>query len=222
MAVIIPGAGCSITSTAAVSATAATGCFTFRAAFFPGALFGLVLATARLVAFARATLDSLRAIPRVADFAPNFPLFCTFDRSRLAMIPWSGWCSDAGSKDNRPSAATHQNELSTDGLAHGSGRKRPRKPRIRLRVHMTSLDGSRDRPRFILCDLRAVKAINSRSAKTNSRSAQWQLPLLQRVSMLASPRGDLHSRSSLQSPIKKMVASQGAPGRNRRLSNAVR
>ena len=111
---------------------------------------------------------------------------------------------------NRPSAATHPNELSTDGLAHGSGRKRPRKPRIRLRVHMTSLDGSRDRPRFILCDLRAAKAINSRSAKTNSRSAQWQLPLLQRVSMLASPRGDLHSRSSWPKSDQKMVAARQA------------
>ena len=63
------------------------GCFTFRAAVFTGALFGLALATARFVAFARATLDSLRVFPRVADLAPNFPRCCTFDRLRLAMIP---------------------------------------------------------------------------------------------------------------------------------------
>ena len=58
--------------------------------------------------------------------------------------------------------------------------------------------------------LRAAKAINSRSAKTNSRSAQWQLPLLQRVSMLASPRGDLHSRSSWPKSDQKMVAARQA------------
>src|SRR5262249_25852613 len=34
---------------------------------------------------------------------------------------------------------------------------------------------------FILRDLRATKAINARSEKSNSRSAQWPRPLLGRV-----------------------------------------
>jgi hypothetical protein len=63
-------------------------------------------------------------------------------------------------------------------------------------------------PLFILRDLRAAKAINARSEKLNSRSTQWLLPPLRRVPMLAPPRGDLHSGSSLQNPIKKMVASE--------------
>jgi hypothetical protein len=84
--VITPGAGCSITSTAAGSTIEATGRFPVRAAFFTGAR--LALATAPFVAFARAALESLRAFPRVADFPRSFPLFCTFDLFlRLAMIP---------------------------------------------------------------------------------------------------------------------------------------
>ena len=50
--VITAGAGCSITSTAMVSTTGVTGCFTFRAAFFTGAGLGLALATVGFVAFA--------------------------------------------------------------------------------------------------------------------------------------------------------------------------
>ena len=57
--VITPGAGCSITSTATVSTTGVTGCFTFRAAFFAGAGLGLALATVRFAALA-----TLRALPR--------------------------------------------------------------------------------------------------------------------------------------------------------------
>jgi hypothetical protein len=58
---------------------------------------------------------------------------------------------------------------------------------------------------LLLRDLRAAKAINARSEKLNSRSAQWPLPPLQRVPMLASPRGDLHSRSSWPKSDQKMV-----------------
>jgi hypothetical protein len=80
--VVTPGAGCSITSEATVSTTGATGCFTFRAAFFTGAGLGLALATVRFVALALADLVALRALPRVAEFR-----FCTFDPFlRLAMI----------------------------------------------------------------------------------------------------------------------------------------
>ena len=86
-----------MTSTAAVSTIGATGCLTFRAAFFTGA--GLGLVTVRFVACA--ALDTLRALGRaVAPF-----LFCTFDPFlRLAMIrPRSGWWSathDVGSKSH--------------------------------------------------------------------------------------------------------------------------
>src|SRR3974377_2013193 len=89
--VITPGAGCSITSTMTVSTTGATGCFTFRAAFFTGAGLGLALATTRF-----AVLATLRALPRFAELPlRNFPRFCTFDPFlRLAMIvPWSDSCS---------------------------------------------------------------------------------------------------------------------------------
>jgi hypothetical protein len=82
--VITPGAGCSITSTATVSSTGVTGGFTFRAAFFTGAGLGLALATVRFVAFA--ALDTLRALPRLAELR-SFAGFCTFDVFlRLAMI----------------------------------------------------------------------------------------------------------------------------------------
>jgi hypothetical protein len=83
--IITPEAGCSSTSTATVSTTGATGCFTFRAAFFTGAGLGLALATVRFVAFA--TLDALRALPRLAEFPlRSFARFCTFDAFlRLAM-----------------------------------------------------------------------------------------------------------------------------------------
>jgi hypothetical protein len=83
--VITPGAGCSITSTAAVSTTGATGCFTFRAAFFTGAGLGFAFATVRFVGFARA---ALRALPRLAAFPlRSLARLCTFDPFlRLAMI----------------------------------------------------------------------------------------------------------------------------------------
>ena len=87
--VITPGAGCSITSTATVSTTGVTGCFTFRAAFFAGAGLGLALAT---VGFARGTaLAALRALPRLAELR-SFARFCTSDAFlRVAMIdPRSG------------------------------------------------------------------------------------------------------------------------------------
>ena len=71
--VITPGAGCSSTSTATVSTTGATGCFTFRAAFFTGAGLGLALATVRFVAFA--ALDTLRALPRLAGVSS--PQLCS-------------------------------------------------------------------------------------------------------------------------------------------------
>jgi hypothetical protein len=74
--VITPGAGCSITSTATVSTTGVTGCFTFRAAFFAGAGLGLALATVGFVAFA--ALAALRALPRLAELR-SFARFCTFD-----------------------------------------------------------------------------------------------------------------------------------------------
>jgi hypothetical protein len=81
--VITPGAGCSITSTMTVSTTGATGCFTFRAAFFTGAGLGLALATTRF-----AVLATLRALPRLAEFAlRSLARLCTFDPFlRLAMI----------------------------------------------------------------------------------------------------------------------------------------
>src|SRR6266576_2306777 len=83
--VITPEAGCSITSTATVSTTGVTGCFTFRAAFFTGAGLGLALAIVRFVAFA--ALDPLRALPRLAEFALRSFARCTFDPFlRLAMI----------------------------------------------------------------------------------------------------------------------------------------
>jgi hypothetical protein len=86
--VIRPGAGCSITSAATVSTTAATGCFTFRAAFFTGPGLGLALATARF-----AVLATLRALLRLAEFAlRSLARLCTFDPFlRLAMIDPPFW-----------------------------------------------------------------------------------------------------------------------------------
>src|ERR1700720_1094179 len=100
-----PGAGCSITSTATVSTTGATGRFTFRAAFFTGAGLGLALATARFVAFA--ALAALRALPRLAEFPlRSFARFCTFDAFlRLAMIDPLG----AAQRYNRPSRGKPSN-----------------------------------------------------------------------------------------------------------------
>jgi hypothetical protein len=65
-----------------------TGGFTFRAAFFTGACLGLAVAAVRFVAFPLADLDTLRALPRVADFLlGSFPRFCNFDAFlRLVMI----------------------------------------------------------------------------------------------------------------------------------------
>jgi hypothetical protein len=76
--------GFSITST--VSTTAATGCFIRRTAFFAVRL-GFALATVRF----GATLDTLRALLRLAEFLRSFR-FCTFDRFlRLAMIASMVW-----------------------------------------------------------------------------------------------------------------------------------
>jgi hypothetical protein len=77
------GAGCSITSTATVSTTGVTACFTFRAAFFAGAPLGLAVATVRFTALA-----ALRALLRLAEFAVrNLARLFTFDPFlRLAMI----------------------------------------------------------------------------------------------------------------------------------------
>jgi len=85
---ITPGAGCSITSTTAVSTTGATGCCTFRAAFFTGAGLGLALVAVRFAALA-----TLRALPRLVEFAlRSFARLCTFDPFlRLAMIDPPVW-----------------------------------------------------------------------------------------------------------------------------------
>ena len=87
---VITGAGCSITSTATVSTTGATGGFTFRATFFTGAGLGLALATVRFAALA-----ALRGLERFAEFAlRSLALLCTFDPFlRLAIIdPRSDSC----------------------------------------------------------------------------------------------------------------------------------
>ena len=65
------------------STTGATGCFTFRAAFFTGAGLGLALAAVRFAALA-----TLRALLRLAEFAlRSLARPCTFDPFlRLAMI----------------------------------------------------------------------------------------------------------------------------------------
>src|SRR5271166_4113687 len=105
--VITLGAGCSITSTATVSTTGVTGCFTFRAAFFTGAGLGLALATVRFVGFPRADLATLRALPRLAEFPlRSFARFCTFDAFlRLAMIDPPG----AAQRYNGPSRSPLSN-----------------------------------------------------------------------------------------------------------------
>jgi hypothetical protein len=89
----------------------------FRAAFFTGVRLGLALATVRFVAFPRADLDTLLALPRVAEFPlGSFPRFCTFDPFlRLAMIEppvlvGAPQSIDAGS----PSPGNLSNELSPD------------------------------------------------------------------------------------------------------------
>ena len=70
-----------MTSTATVSTTGATVCFSFRTAFFTGACFGFALVTVRFAALA-----TLRALPRLAELR-TFARFCTFDAFlRLAMI----------------------------------------------------------------------------------------------------------------------------------------
>jgi hypothetical protein len=62
----------------AVSTTGATGCFTFREAFFTGERLGLALATVF-------GWEALRALPRLAEFPlRSLARFCTFDA--LAMI----------------------------------------------------------------------------------------------------------------------------------------
>ena len=92
---ITPGADC---STATVSTTGVTGCFTFRAAFLTGAALGLALATVGFAAFA--ALAALRALPRLAELR-SFARFCTFDAFlRLAM--------------SSPLVLRHKRELSTD------------------------------------------------------------------------------------------------------------
>jgi len=103
--VITPGAGCSIRSTMTVSATEVTGRFTFGAAFFTAAGLGLALATVRFVAFA--ALDTLRALPRLAELPlRSFARFCTFDAFlRLAMIAPLG----AGRRYNDPTPSQLSN-----------------------------------------------------------------------------------------------------------------
>ena len=112
MTVIKPGAGCSVTSTATVSTAGAAGRFTFRAAFFTGAVLGLALATVRFVALALADLVALRALPRaVAAF-----LFGAFDCFlRLAMIFPALVDAPPRNDARSPSPGNLSNELSTDG-----------------------------------------------------------------------------------------------------------
>jgi hypothetical protein len=71
-----------------------TDCFTFRAAFFTGAGLGLDLAAIGFVAFA--ALDTLRGLPRLAEFAlRSLVRLCTFDPFlRLAMITPFGFRED--------------------------------------------------------------------------------------------------------------------------------
>jgi hypothetical protein len=47
--------------------------------------------------------------------------------------------------------------------------------------------------------LTRAPAAESDDGEMPAENLRWPLPLLQRAPMLASPRGDLHSRSSLQS-----------------------
>ena len=88
-----------------------TGCFTFCAAFFAGAGLGLAFATVRLVAFPRAALDTLRALPRAVAVFLFSALDCFL---RLAMIRpvlvGGAQRIDAGS----PTPSNPSNELSTD------------------------------------------------------------------------------------------------------------
>ena len=96
---ITPGAGCSITSTATVSTTGATGCLIHRAAFFTAAA-RLDLALATVFA-----AEALPALARLAGFLlGSFPRFWAFDCFlRLAMIVplfWLALCAkhSVGSK----------------------------------------------------------------------------------------------------------------------------
>jgi hypothetical protein len=74
----------------------ATGRFSRRAAFFTDTRLGLALATVRFFAFALADLETLRALPRLADFPlRSFARLGSFRFLRLAMIdpsPWLMWC----------------------------------------------------------------------------------------------------------------------------------
>jgi len=102
-----------MTSTAAVSTTEATGCFT--SGFFTGARLGLALATVRFATFAFADLETLRALPRLAELPLcSFARFCTFDPFlRLAMIhPQFHWRS--ATIQPSTSRQTIKRELSTD------------------------------------------------------------------------------------------------------------
>ena len=85
-----------------VSTVGATG--SFCAAFFTGACLGLALLGAR---FAFAALDTLRALPRLAEVPlGSFPRFCTFDAFlRLAMIAPFG----AAERYNGPSRSQLSN-----------------------------------------------------------------------------------------------------------------
>ena len=113
--VITPGAGCSITSTATVSTTGATGCLIRRATFFTAAA-RLDLALATVFA-----AEALPALARLAGFLlGSFPRFWAFDCFlRLAMIVplfWLALCAkhSVGSKEARPSPDNPLNELSTE------------------------------------------------------------------------------------------------------------
>ena len=90
---IFAGERSSITSTTTVSTAGPGGfirCSFFRIAFFVATRLGLALATAGLVAFPRADLDTVRALTRTAArLLPGLARFfgCAFDRFfRLAMI----------------------------------------------------------------------------------------------------------------------------------------
>jgi hypothetical protein len=120
-------------STITVSTTAAIGCCTFRAAFFTGARLGFVVATVR---FLVADFATLRALPRLAEFAHsrgcpllNFRLLLSFGHDR----PPCGARRYNGSTVIKRSNASYQQiaVLSAPGLALSSlvglgvGRKPP-------------------------------------------------------------------------------------------------
>ena len=82
--------------------------------------------------------------------------------------------------------------------------ERTSKPGILLHVHMIPprrLAGPSREPRCYLARF-------PRSQSNQCKIRKTKLAISTMAPMLASPRGDLHFRFSLQSPIKKMVASE--------------